>query len=574
MNGLCAQLTRVQIVHGVIHLAAPRRHAVGAQFQRLTIVSNRGIGISRNTISNVHSIPLRPRKAVRGIITSIQRFIPGCRMLHLQPGANGKATAQRQCAGIVQLAVQRITGTHQGIVSAQSGRECTLGGIDDSSADAAAQHHIRIQIDDAGGGGQGIGCNIHIQSTTVHGDSRIGGILQHCPHIHGVCTRQQIIAEVCTAASRGIAIASQRQLQLAVLHLGVVRYFQRASVHHQHGIPIGLEETACAAVAVHINARGILRHQLQQRGVEATSYLHIAAHLQHLAQSIIAADDATTGNTCIHGTARQRKGGIFHAAVQYAAIQHHGSACGGDGLAHRIHRQRTLLHRDTRERIPRISYDVTYLCTVRLSVQQIMRIIYLASSRCHTILAQHQRTSSILVRNGHAAINCAPRAGGKLHALYRRFEEPACTALSVHIDIRLRSLGKGKSIRIDAAADCQCAGVGNSAAECKTRYTFQRIAAGKGCRYTAAACLDIHPAHTAAAAQRTALHQQNGTIRCRQQSRRIGIHLQRTALHGDFNQLRPACIQNLPHTRCTACGQQIFIVVNSAAVCRAPIRTQ
>ena len=186
-------------------------------------------------------------------------------MLHLQPGANGKATAQRQCAGIVQLAIQSITGTHQGIVSAQSGRECTLGGIDGSSADAAAQHHIRIQIDDAGGGGQSIGCNIHIQSTTLHLDGGVAVCTQNGGYIHRIIADKQVFAIVRATCRAGVTICAEHQGSRSILmgNNSAINS-QRPTIDNLH-ITIALfQESAIAAVATyHIYTRAVFRRQLQ-----------------------------------------------------------------------------------------------------------------------------------------------------------------------------------------------------------------------------------------------------------------------------------------------------------------------
>ena len=232
MNGLCAQLTRVQIVHGVIHLAAPRCHAVGAQFQRLAIVSNRGIGISRNTISNVHSIPLRPCKAVRCIIAATQRFITGSRMLYCQARANGKRTAQGQHTSVGQLIIQRITIAYQRVVSIQRGDKRTGRNINSATADAAAQH-TGCQIDSTT-------CHfycdisISIQGAAAHINQRqlVPGFAANGIH-RGFMTRGDEVGLVIGCSlSRSHTIRAQHKVVYLTM-LDGSRAVQRTAVFHQ-----------------------------------------------------------------------------------------------------------------------------------------------------------------------------------------------------------------------------------------------------------------------------------------------------------------------------------------------------
>ena len=491
MKGLCTQLSRIQVVHAVIHLATECCHTIMAQFQGLAFVCNRGIGISRVAISNIHRVPLRPGKAVRCIIAAIQRFIAGISMLHCQPAADAETAAQRQRAAVVQLTIQRITIAHQGVVPCQRGGHRTAADTQRSAGNRAGQRAAG-QVDAARRSGHFRICG-HRQSTTRLRNRHssiiplIDGFLVDGRSCSAIIPGQQVFAPGDAAACGGVAVAAQQQIDATVLHCCSTCNIKCAAVENLHRMRFSFQEAAGAAVVVHINAGGIRCVQLQGRSIETAAHYHIPAHIQDCThQVVLTSDTAARDGSCSQRAFLQSQVCVGQGTIQHTAIQHHGSTRSGNGLAHRIYGQRTLLHGDACERIACIGYNVAHAGTVSAAVEQVVRVIYLPAAAGGTVSSQHQLSGGSTVCYGHAAVYGAARPARQLHAFQCRLAEPARAAVAVHIYMCSVFRIQGECICLDAASEHQRAVVDNHAAEGVVA-ARQRVAAAQGgCHRTAA----------------------------------------------------------------------------------------
>ena len=560
----------------IIGCSRSRGHAIRAQHKvvYLTMLDGGCAVQGAAVIHKLDAVGTARLETVTATLSVGHTVVGQCpKLCYIQRPADVKQT-------IVIKHIVELVRPAQRVGSTQSRSQLTACDTQRCAADAAAQF-AGSQFDATRRSGH-FRISGHRQCTTCLRNRHssiipvIDGFLVNGRSCSTILPSQQVFAPGDAAACGGVAVAAQQQVDAAVLHCCSTCNIKHAAVENLHGMRLSFQEAAGAAVVVHINAGGICADQMQQRSIETAAHANGAADIQNRTKSII-----NTGHcTARDGSRAQRavlqsQVCVGQGAIQHTAIQHHGSTRSGNVLAHRIHSQRTLLHGDACERIACIGYDVAHAGTVVLAIEQVIRVINHTTISGLAILTQHQGLSGILVRKGHAAINRGAGTARQLNRHLRRLREAALAAVAVHIHESRRSfLNQRKGISLDIATKHQCTVVRNHGIECKVADTFQRVAAGESSRNTATRGLDIHPAHAAAGANRTAGLQHNDTIGRFQQSRCIGIHRQRTTLHLDACQLRACGIHDALHICHSGVGQQVFIMVNHTTAGGAAIAAQ
>ena len=332
-----------------------------------------------------------------------------------------------------------------------------------STADAAAQLYITVQINDTCGGCQRIGGSIYRQRTALHVDGGGAVFRQDSTYIHGIVADEQVFMPHGSSCC-GKAVASQRELKGAMCYCGAGSYIQRAAINNLHAMASNQQETTVAAVSCyHINTLFINGVQYQIISHKAAADADIPAYLQHFAEGIVIAYHLTAADGGIHRTGGQCQVCVGQRTVEHTTCCQFNAATRGLYSGFIIHGQMSAC--DVNQSIG--TQGVNGIGSDRhITLQPEGAVINLTTKGGCAVCVQFQRFITIL--DSGTGICCGARGnGGHLVSLLGKAAQPIGTDVSSGFIC-------GQAIHRECTAHGQRAAVGQYSAQGKI-LTYQRV---------------------------------------------------------------------------------------------------